>query len=310
VERQLAGLVSEGLDRHRPAYADLTTVVDLLEAWIAAQEDRRDLRPATVLNYRTKARHLVGGLASVRLDRLDLVTLSEYRDRRLRSDAAPESVGMEINVLRIAWRWGREVGACPARDLPRVDVRKRATRNHTTPELSHVAAVVEHLRGWARVAVLLLYATGARIGEVADLEWSAVDLDEALVRLDGKTGERLVPLAPEAVEALAGLPRDGERVFACAGRTVRANLGGMLERACARAGVPVFTPHGLRRLAVDRFLRAGVDVGTASAILGHSPAIMLQHYRRATIDDTRRAIAAARMGALPLGKVLPITRRG
>lgn len=310
VERELAALVVDGLDRHRSAYADLVTVADLLEAWVAAQEDRADLRPGTVLNYRTKARHLVGGVGPARLDRLDLVTLCGYRDRRLRGEAAPESVSMELNVLRIAWRWGREVGACPARDLPRVDVRKRATRNHSTPEASHVAAVVAHLTGWARAAVLLLYSTGARVGEIADLEWPAVDMDGALVRLDGKTGERLVPLAPEAVAVLSELPRDGARVFACAGRTVRVNLGGMMQRACERAGVPVFTPHGLRRLAVDRFLRAGVDVGTACAILGHSPAVMLQHYRRATLDDARRAVAAARMGALPTGDVLSFSRRG
>jgi integrase len=38
---------------------------------------------------------------------------------------------------------------------------------------------------------------------------------------------------------------------------------------CEREGVPRFTPHGLRRLAVDRLYR-DADPGTAAAFLGHS----------------------------------------
>ena len=59
-----------------------------------------------------------------------------------------------------------------------------------------------------------------------------------------------------------------------------------------------FTPHGLRRLVVDRLARAGVDVGTAAALLGHSPTVMLQHYRAVNDGDRRRAVAQARLGML------------
>ena len=311
-ERHLAGLVAGGtLDAAPARYSELTTVRDLLECWIAGQAERGDLRPVTIQNYRTKARHLATGLGAVRLDRLDLVAIEGHRDRRIRAEVAPASVAMELNVLRIAWTWGRAVGACPDRKLPSVDVRQRPTRNHSTPDGGDVGAVLGRLDGWARVAVLVLFATGARVGEVADLEWSAVDLCRAVVTFNGKTGARIVPLAPVAVEALASLPRKGARVFSCAGKTVRVSLGGRIARACKAAGVPAFTPHGLRRAAVDSLLRAGVDVGTACAILGHSPAVMLTHYRRATLDDARKAVVSARLGTIPAGEVLAFTgRRG
>lgn len=65
----------------------------------------------------------------------------------------------------------------------------------------------------------------------------------------------------------------------------------------------------LRRAAVDAFLRAGVDVGTAAAFFGHSPQVMLEHYRRANIDDHRKAALATRLGALMDGDVIPFPSR-
>ncbi len=305
VQRTLAGIVAGGqLDAPRSDFEDVKTVRDLLECWVASREARDDLAAGTVANYRTKARHLASGMGDARLDRLDVLTLEAYRDRRLRSQVAGASVAMELNILRIAWAWGREVGACPARSLPKLDVRAKPVRNHHTPHPEDVRAVAAHLDGWARSAFMLLYATGARIGEVADLEWSAVDVARGTVTLAGKTGPRPVPLAAEALEALLAFPHREGRVFPVASKTVRTTFARNVARACAEVGVPVFPPHGLRRAAVDRFARAGVDVGTAAAFLGHSPAVMLRHYRGVSMDDLRGALAASRLGALDGGQVV------
>jgi integrase len=309
LQRILAGLIaSDVLDAPRSDFEDVKTVRDLLECWVASREAREDLAAGTVANYRTKARHLADGLGDARLDRLDVVTLEAYRDRRLRGRAAGASVAMELNVLRIAWAWGREVGACPARALPKLDVRAKAVRNHHTPAPDDVRAVAAQLEGWARAVFVLLYATGARIGEVADLEWSAFDLARGIVTLRGKTGVRVVPLAPEALAAVSAFPHREGRVFPVASKTVRVTFPRYIARACVEAGVPVFPPHGLRRAAVDRFARAGVDVGTAAAFLGHSPAVMLQHYRGVNMDDLRHALAASRLGTLDGGQVVELSR--
>jgi len=309
VQRTLAGLLaSGGLDAPRSDFEDVKTVRDLLECWMASREARSDLATGTISNYRTKARHVADGLGEARLDRIDVVTLEGYRDRRLRSRAAGASVAMEVNVLRIAWAWGREVGACPARDLPRLDVRAKPVRNRSTPTPDAVRVVAANLDGWARAAFVLLHATGARIGEIADLEWSAVDVPARVVTLRGKTGVRAVPLAAEALDAVLAFPHREGRVFPVATNTVRCTFPRHLARACRDAGVPVFSPHGLRRAAVDRFARAGVDVGTAATFLGHSPAVMLQHYRGVSMDDLRQALAATRLGALDGGQVVELAR--
>jgi integrase len=83
-----------------------------------------------------------------------------------------------------------------------------------------------------------------------------------------------------------------------------------LGRACERAGVRAFSPHALRRAAVDTFASEGVDIGTAASILGHSPKVVSEHYRVASTKDRRKAVALARLGCVPEGKVLEFERGG
>ncbi len=83
----------------------------------------------------------------------------------------------------------------------------------------------------------------------------------------------------------------------------------VLRRACERAGVPVFTPYGLRRSAVDRMARAGVDPATAASITGHSAQVMLQHYRKVSSEDRRDAIRRAGLGETRSGDVVEFRRR-
>lgn len=66
-----------------------------------------------------------------------------------------------------------------------------------------------------------------------------------------------------------------------------------IARACERAGVPVFTPHGLRRLADDMLYEAGVDPGITSKTLGQSPEVALRSYRQVRPTTQHRAMLRA-----------------
>jgi integrase len=73
--------------------------------------------------------------------------------------------------------------------------------------------------------------------------------------------------------------------------------------ACQAVGVPEYTGQGLRRLAVDALYDAAheskVDVGTVAAIMGHSPATALRHYRTPSRKAKRAAVLAAGLGTVP-----------
>ena len=47
-----------------------------------------------------------------------------------------------------------------------------------------------------------------------------------------------------------------------------------------------------------------MDVGTAAAISGHSPEVMLKHYRTVSEADRRAAVEKAGLGVIPAGEVV------
>lgn len=307
--------------RARPMAA---TVTELLEYWIGAQEVRPDLSPRTVHVRKAAARHVRAGLGEVLLTAVDRLALERYRDRRLRvpvtvrrrargqdgealgweevptgRTSAPRSVHFELLVLRMAWRWGREVGLVTG-ELPAVTVRVRGhVRGRYTPTPTETAAVMRELDGWARLALLLYAGTGARLDEVASLTWGAVDWTAETLTVHGKMGSRVVPVEPPVLRALrdAGPGDPAARILSCAHSTARA-IYDRLEVACRAAGVPRFAPGGLRRAAVVALYRTG-DPSIAGAIIGHSPTVAMRHYREVSGDEKAKAMRSARLGHLP-----------
>ncbi len=333
---ELGAVAKSGVE---PAHRDVKSIRDVLETWAASQQARSDLSPATIAQRLHVGRMLARVIGDVRIERVTRETLENYRAVRLREPAryatttrdgrklagelkrmtSLRTVRLELETLRLAWRWATDIGAIPGdRELPRFTVRLNGwTRNRTTPTREQVAAVLAELKGWARLAVVLLACTGCRKGEVLSLTWADVDLDGETLTVRGKVGRRCVPLGGAAVEALAdaraALDIAAGPVFAGSKHTTTA-IDLPVARACERAGVPVFAVGALRRYAVRELYRAGVDPAVAASVVGHSPAVAMAHYRQVSEEERAEAVARARLvaPAADAGKVVEIGagRRG
>ena len=140
------------------------------------------------------------------------------------------------------------------------------------------------LQGRTEYALLLfLYNTGARVSEAAQLKVSDLhvgrsDSDHALVTLHGKGNKRRqCPLWPRTERVLAELV-DGrattDSVFLSRYRKPFTRFGvyRLVERCALRvpalAGRKI-TPHVVRHSTACSLLRAGVDLNTIRAWLGH-----------------------------------------
>lgn len=326
--RELARLVgADGRVHGRP---DMRTVRDLLETWMAAQLGRADLSPETVKQRHHCAKTLAARIGDVLLAKVNRAVLDAYRDRRLVEKAVartttrdgrkiektlertirPRTVRLEIEVLRTAWRWGLEIGGIPAdRDVPTTKVLVKGwARNRTTPTRAHVERVLAELQGWHRLGFLLLAGTGCRRSEILNLRWDQVDTEGARLRVSGKTGERVVPIAPDLVTALEHARESAAAAVLVfpASRHTRLAIDAAIERACRRAEVPAFAPGGLRRFAVKELYRSGVDPSIAGAVVGHSPAVALRHYNEISEEERAAAVAQARLGQFgTAGTVVP-----
>jgi site-specific recombinase XerD len=158
--------------------------------------------------------------------------------------------------------------------------------------MARVLSLAEGLRDRAYVEVL--YASGCRNGEALGLDLGDLDFEAKLLRLRGKTGERLALLGRSAIRALRKyLPwrlgrlsqfhRTGEKalfVTAIGRRLSARHSKTILEDLGRRAGLATrLGPQVLRRTFATHLVNRGADLRSVQRLLGHS-----------RIDETARYV--------------------
>jgi integrase/recombinase XerC len=149
-----------------------------------------------------------------------------------------------------------------------------------------------------RVALELLYATGARVGELVGLDVEDVDLERRTVRLFGKGGkERIVPFGVPAAHAVEAWLSTGRPALAGPQSGPALLLGQRGRRADQRqiratvhrlvAGLPDVRdlgPHGLRHSAATHLLEGGADLRSVQELLGHATLATTQIYTHVSVE--------------------------
>ena len=146
------------------------------------------------------------------------------------------------------------------------------------------------LRDYTAACVML--ETGARVGEICNLEESDFKWDVGLVNLDGKTGERLVPFDKERIETLIKnwlriRPRYATKVFISryGGNTTpdtfRQAFADNLKNVSglrASLGKNTISCHTLRHFYCTHYLVNGGSLHNLQRITGHKDVNTLMIY--------------------------------
>ena len=187
----------------------------------------------------------------------------------------------------------------PARGIERA-------REHVTPiplvSLEQQDRLLQLLPPDKRLLFLVALETGARLGELLRLRTSDIDLTSRAVLLrTTKAGlPRLLKMSARLEEALRGAaserPRDLEprRLFEPAignDGCLRWTWRQAFKQAAAAIGTPELRIHDLRHLVAINLVRAGVDLPTVQAFLGHRHLVSTLRYA-AYADETATARAA------------------
>ncbi|HWS51945.1 MAG TPA: site-specific tyrosine recombinase XerD [Microbacterium sp.] len=158
-----------------------------------------------------------------------------------------------------------------------------------------------------RALLELLYATGARISEVVDLDVDDLAHGDVL-RLRGKgSKERIVPIgsyARAAVDAyltrvrpgLAAKGRASARLFLGArGAPLSRQSAWLVIRSAAdRAQITSdVSPHTLRHSFATHLLQGGADVRVVQELLGHASVATTQIYTHVSVDTLRDIYATS-----------------
>jgi len=214
------------------------------------------------------------------------------------------SLQVKLAAARTLYKALRWAGATEARPFDDVRVAKDPTppwEKRRPYRESEVEALLEAADGAEKVMVLLGAHAGLRIGEMADLRWSDLDLERGQLRVrSGKGGKAAnVSLTKRLRDALSGLrlaagagqheknrQRDAGLVLPWSADHARRRF----KRVCGLAGVDYQSAgvHGLRHGAGTRYYRQTGDLGRVAA-----------HLRHADIQTTR---IYAKIGADAIGE--------
>jgi integrase/recombinase XerD len=152
--------------------------------------------------------------------------------------------------------------------------------------------------------LLFLYNTGARASEAAQVKIGDLDFNVSAVTLQGKGGKpRCCPLWPRtaaALKELAGQRLSREPLFLNQRGQVLTRFGihTLVERHTAQASRQIpslrakhVSPHTLRHTTAMHLLRAGVDINTIRAWLGHVSLQTTHLYAESDLRMKARALA-------------------
>lgn len=156
--------------------------------------------------------------------------------------------------------------------------------------LIHSARMSENpLRDTSIISVL--FDTGVRIGELLSLTAQDILSERGMLRVRGKTGERLVPCSRPVLKRL-GQYISSERpksplkeVFLTDSETAMnySSVALMLKRVSKRASVPYKSPHCYRRGYCTAMVKNGADLFSIQRSMGHRSIHQTNLY--CTLDD-------------------------
>jgi len=155
--------------------------------------------------------------------------------------------------------------------------------------------------GYRDLAIVeLLYATGARVSELASLDLQSIDHSRNIVRLMGKgSKERMVPFGAPAKDALDGWIRLGRNKLlsnrsadalflnAHGGRVGVRQIYSLVANLLENTDAGAAGPHSLRHSAATHLLDGGADLRAVQELLGHSSLGTTQIYTHVSVERLR-----------------------
>ncbi len=144
--------------------------------------------------------------------------------------------------------------------------------------------------------IKVLALTGARRGEISNLQWPEFDLERGMLRLkDSKTGAKIVYLPSQAAEIIDAQPRIEGCDYVFPGIEAKGPYQGLPKvwrRIRFVAGLDDVRLHDLRHSHASVAAAQGVPLAVISRVLGHKRASTTERYAHLCDDPVRASTAA------------------
>jgi integrase/recombinase XerD len=288
--------------------AALNTPSQYLDPFLKYQETEIGMARNTVLAYGSDLRQFFSWFddhSPVGLNAIDLKALTDYLNHLHERNLSPSTVARHLVAIKMFFRYLLLEGVI------RESIADLLNSPKLWQHLPHVLSpdMVNHLLAAPvssdrymlrdRAMLALLYATGCRASEVANLKLRDVNLADSYCRCMGKGNkERLVSLNPitcHAVEMylhherplLTSRCNPEELLVSRSGRGLtRIMVWNLVKKYSRRIGASAkVSPHTLRHSFATHMLAGGAEIRALQELLGHASIATTQIYTH--VEHTR-----------------------
>jgi integrase len=252
--------------------------------------------------------HLIPYFGNQRTDQLKDFAIKTYWVKRRAAGASDATINREMATLShmlksaVRWHW------FSADKIPTIEKEKEAQQPivalSDTQATDLMKAAMQDQDG--RLWLFVLFGLGAamRHREILRVRYEEIDFANRRIFIpEAKAGEREQPITPALADALRrqrAMEKDQDGwVFPTiipgqSAKGHRTNVGRPFARAVVRAKLDPgkVTPHTMRRTAITRLVKAGVDLPTIQRISGHRTLAMVLRYVNVHGDHIDAAISA------------------
>jgi integrase/recombinase XerD len=281
----------------------------IIELFLDAAWAERGLSQNSLDGYRYDLLQLALHLQSRDSDLISATRedLLHFLASRVRQGRSPRSISRYLSGYRQFYQWAlREsrIQKDPSLLIERPRLGRglpKALSEQQVEALLEAPDVGTSLGLRDRTMLELMYATGLRVSELVEFEFSDLNLNQGIVRVMGKGNkERLVPLGEEALSWIQQyLATARPRLMAgatCSRLFVTTRKAGMTRQAFwyavkrhakkAMIDQPV-SPHVLRHSFATHLLNHGADLRVVQLLLGHSDLSTTQIYTHIAREELK-----------------------
>ncbi|MEL4181675.1 tyrosine-type recombinase/integrase [Roseateles sp. PN1] len=235
-------------------------------------------------------------LLPVHRDISDLTShdLERFKRDRAAEGSSPQTIKHNLNLVRCAWKYARKLGFRVSElEFPQIKLPKTPLRYLSEDEERRFLACLDPMREGTGLRpfedrdaelkrcmqdafdlVVLLLDTGARYGEIANIEWTRIDLVERSIKLwrPKVQNEAILYMTDRVNEILnrRASVRAGQFVFSNRKGGPRGYVSQAIRKALRKAGLQDCRIHTLRHTHASRLVQNGMSVYEVREILGHT----------------------------------------
>lgn len=217
----------------------------------------------------------------------------DFQRDMLRNNLNPRTINGVISTVCVYYQWAEINGVINQSPAPaglHMRTNPQPIDRLSDENIATFLSWVDTLQPNLRAAFWLLYSSGARVGEVANLTYSDVTLRKRRVYInisDAKWGsDRCIPIIDQhAAEIVWDYQQSCEVTGRPLFRVSRRTLQTYATHFETLSGIK-FHCHLLRHTFAAKLLEQGIPITTIQFLLGHKTLNMTAHYTQSAVIDT------------------------